>query len=214
MAGNEIFSTVLRGYKKEEVIGYIEDLNDQLQQLKTDLDRKEVEIDRLNKEIFDLHQLQEQQDEVSLEQERALMREEIEKELRAEFERKMDEQTALIEAKVAKQKDDGELQRKAKEYDECKDALADLMIQARKNADDIVAKAQAEAAMLKSRSQAEFSQLGASFSVLQQNVGNIRIDLRQKLDKISEQVDMFEEQLGALQEDVEQTIVGLSGSAE
>jgi hypothetical protein len=106
------------------------------------------------------------------------------------------------------------VQRKAKEYDECKDALADLMIQARKNADDIVAKAQAEASMLKVRSQAEFSQLGASFSALQQNVGNIKVDLKLKLDRISDQVDMFEEQLLALQEDVEQTIVGLSGPIE
>lgn len=214
MAGNEIFSTVLRGYKKEEVIAYIEDMSAQLQQLKTELDKKEVELDRLNKEFNLLQESLAQPDEEAVAAEQAKIREEIENDLRAEYEAKLAQQAMEFEAKANEQLADSEAQRKAKEYDECKDTLAELMIQARRNADDIVAKANAEAQMLRSKSRAEFSQLGSGFSVLQQNVGNIRVEFRQNLDKITEQIDLFEEQLYALQNDVDQTISSLSTSEE
>lgn len=214
MAGNEIFSTVIRGYKKDEVAAYIEDLSDQLQQLKIDLDRKEVELDRITKELRSVQETTTRPDENLLADERAKIRDELEQEFRAEFEAKLAEQTALIEEKAGNKSEDSEAQRKAKEYDECKDALAELMIQARRNADDIVNKAKAEAQMLRAKSQAEFSQLGTNFSVLQQNVGNIRVEFRQNIDKISEQFDLFEEQLFALQNDVEQTVISVSGDVE
>lgn len=215
MAGNEIFSTVLRGYKKEEVVAYIEDMSNQLQQLKNDLDRKEVEIDRLNKELSAIQESEAARpDESDHERERAAIREELLGELEAEYEAKLAEQVAATEERIKAEQNDLEIQRKAKEYDECKDALADLMIQARKNADDIVAKANAEAQMLRAKSYAEFSQLGSSFSVLQQNVGNIRIEFRRNLDKITEQIDSFEEQLFTLQNDVDQTINSLNSKEE
>ena len=204
MAGNEIFSTAMRGYKKDEVVSYIADLSDQMQQLKYDLDRKEVEIDRLNKEIQSLQAATAEPDEQAISALREEIRVELESAIRAEFEKKLDEELAKRPDPVP-----DENERKAREYDACKDTLADLMIQARRNADDVVEKAKSEAQMLRAKSEAEFSQLGANFSALQQKVGSLRLDLQQNLDNISEQIDLFEEQLFGLQKDVDDTIAAL-----
>ncbi len=211
MAGHEIFSTVLRGYKKEQVVAYIEQMSDQLQELKYDLDRKDVEIDRLNKEIASLQENAKQVDECQIENQ---LREKIEAELRAEFDAKLAEQATQIEMQATESTEDSEVLRKAKEYDECKDALADLMIQARKNADEIVSRANAEAHLIRAKTEAEFSKLGVDFTVLQQNVGNIKGELRRNLDKIADQMDLFEEQLYSIQNDVDHMLDSLSDAEQ
>ncbi len=203
MANKEIFNTVLRGYKKEQVTAYIEQMSDQLQDLKYDLNRKEVEIDRLNKEIALLQENAQQFDNQSFEDE---LRQKIEQELRIEYDKKLVEQTAKIKTEANESAENPEALRKAKEYDECKDALADLMIQARKNADEIVLKANSEAHLIRTKTEAEFSKLGVDFSVLQQNVGSIKGELRQNLDKIADLLDLFEERLYSIQNNVDHMI--------
>ncbi len=207
MAEKEIFNTVLRGYKKEQVSAYIEQMSDQLQDLKYDLNRKEVEIDRLNKEIASLQKNAQQIDTQALEDE---LRQKIEQELRVEYEAKLSEQTARIMEEANEGSGDSDAVRKAKEYDECKDALADLMIQARRSADEIVSKANSEARLIRTKTEAEFSKLGVDFSVLQQNVGTIKGELRQSLDKIADQMDLFEERLYSIQNDVDHMLDSLS----
>lgn len=208
MAGSEIFSTVLRGYKKEEVSEYIAGLSEQLEQLKQDLDRKELEIHRLSEEIKAVESAPKAPDEQQLAALRAEIEAEVEEKVRAEYETKLAEELAK-QAESAPQAELSETERKAQEYDACRDALADLMIQARKNADEVVSKANAEAQMLRAKSEAEFVQLGAAFSVLQQSVGNIRLEFQKNLDMISEQVDAFEEKLFELQKEVEGTVGSL-----
>lgn len=199
MAKNEIFSTVLRGYKKEEVSAYIEEMSDQLQELKFNLDRREVEIDRLKKELADLKESNPQLD-----------REAIEQELRAEYEAKI----SNLEAKANETADDSELEKKAKEYDECKDVLAELMIQARKNADDIVSSANEKALLVRETTISEFSKLGTDFSALQKNVGYLKDELRRNLDKIADQMDVFDEQLYSLQNDIDRMLDSLPNGTQ
>lgn len=199
MAKNEIFSTVFKGYKKEEVSVYIEEMSDQLQELKFDLDRKDVEIDRLKKEIAALQESNPQID-----------REAIEQELRAEYEAKI----SNLEAKANETADDSELEKKAKEYDECKDVLAELMIQARKNADDIVSSANEKALLVRETTISEFSKLGTDFSALQKNVGYLKDELRRNLDKIADQMDVFDEQLYSLQNDIDRMLDSLPNGTQ
>lgn len=199
MAKNEIFSTVFKGYKKEEVSVYIEEMSDQLQELKFDLDRKDVEIDRLKKEIAALQESNPQMD-----------REAIEQELRAEYEAKI----SNLEAKANETADDSELEKKAKEYDECKDVLAELMIQARKNADDIVSSANEKALLVRETTISEFSKLGTDFSALQKNVGYLKDELRRNLDKIADQMDVFDEQLYSLQNDIDRMLDSLPNGTQ
>lgn len=206
MAGNEIFKTVMKGYKKEEVTAYIADLSEQMQLLKNDLDRKDVEIDRLNKDLLEVTQKTAQPDEDQLQSLAAQIREEVEHQLRAEYDAKLEEKMAQREAQKDAANDLSEIERKAKEYDECKDALADLMIQARRNADDIVEKAEAKAQLLRTKSEAEYAQLSTQFALLQNNVGNIRSSLQINLDQIADQLDQFEQQLGELQNEVDKTV--------
>ncbi len=204
MAGNEIFKTVMKGYKKEEVTSYIADLSEQMQLLKNDLDRKDVEIDRLHKDLADAMENNVELGEEQMQALRAEIRQQVEEELRAENEAKMAEIAA--DAPMEKSDDLSEVERKAKEYDECKDALADLMIQARRNADDIMEKAEAKAQMLRAKSEAQYAQLSTQFALLQNNVSNIRSALQINLDQIVDQLDQFEEQLGQLQTEVDRTV--------
>ena len=198
----EIFSTVMRGYKKEEVTSYIADLSDQLQMLKNDLDRKDIELDRLNKE---LDATRGTPAEPSAERIEAI-REEVKAELEAEFAAKLVAKENELAEQREKSADISDLERKAREYDECKDTLAELMIQARKNADEIVEKAQAKANMLQAKAEMEFSQLNTSFAVLQQNVANVRGEIQISLDSVSDQVSAFEQKIADLQTDIEATI--------
>ena len=202
----EIFNTVMRGYKKEEVTAYIADMSEQMQMLKNDLDRKDVELDRLNRELQESKTVVQQPDEEQIEALRAQIREELENELRAEYDAKLAEKEAELKAQAAQKQEASELERKAKEYDECKDALAELMIQARRNADDIVAKAETKAQMLRAKSELEFSQLSTSFAVLQQNIGNIRGELQVNMDKIADQFVCFEQKVSEIEAEVEKTI--------
>ncbi len=198
----EIFSTVLRGYKKEEVTSYIADLSEQMQLLKNDLDSKDVEIDRLKKELATM----EEQPSVPDETEMEALRVQIKAELEEEYAQKLAAKEAELQALNAEQPDVGDLERKAKEYDECKDALADLMIQARRNADDIVENAKAKAQMLQAKAEMEFAQLNTSFSLLLQNVGNVRSEIQVSLDNVSDQVAAFEQKIAEIQTEVEATI--------
>lgn len=198
----EIFSTVLRGYKKEEVTSYIADLSEQMQLLKNDLDSKDVEIDRLKKELATM----EDQPSVPDETEMEALRVQIKAELEEEYAQKLAAKEAELQALNAEQPDVGDLERKAKEYDECKDALADLMIQARRNADDIVENAKAKAQMLQAKAEMEFAQLNTSFSLLLQNVGNVRSEIQVSLDNVSDQVAAFEQKIAEIQTEVEATI--------
>lgn len=209
----EIFNTVMRGYKKEEVTAYIADMSEQMQMLKNDLDRKDVELDRLNRELQESKTVVQQPDEEQIEALRMQIREELENELRAEYDVKLAEKEAELKEQAAQRQEVSELERKAKEYDECKEALAELMIQARRNADDIVEKAQAKAQMLRAKSELEFSQLRTSFTVLQQNIGNIRSQLQENMDKIADQFVCFEQKVSEIETEVEKTIGEACGSA-
>lgn len=211
MAEKEIFNTVLRGYKKEQVTAYIEQMNDQLQDLKYSFGRKEVEIDRLNKEITSLKKSAQKVDVQEIEDE---IRQKIEQELHAEYDAKLSEEIAKIKEETSKVSEDSDAARKAKEYDECKDALAELMIQARRSADEIVLKANSEARLIRTKTEAEFSKLGVDFSVLQQNVGTIKGELRQSLDKIADQMDLFEERLYSIQNDVDHMLDSLTAEEQ
>ncbi len=221
----EIFSTVMRGYKKEEVTKYIADLSEQMQQLKSDLDAKEVLVDRLRREIAEAEAASAQPDEEQMEALRTEVREQVMAELEADFETRLATAKAELEAElvavraeleesVVKDSATEELERKAREYDECKDALADLMIQARRNADDIVAKAEGKAQMLIAKSEMEFSRLRTDFALLQQTVGNLRGEMQVCLDRAADHVAAFEQKIVDLQAEVEKTIGGHSDDTE
>ena len=209
----EIFNTVMRGYKNEEVTAYIADMSEHMQMLQNDLDRKDVELDRLNRELQESKTVVQQPDEEQIEALRMQIREELENELRAEYDVKLAEKEAELKEQAAQRQEVSELERKAKEYDECKEALAELMIQARRNADDIVEKAQAKAQMLRAKSELEFSQLRTSFTVLQQNIGNIRSQLQENMDIITDQFVCFEQKVSEIETEVEKTIGEACGSA-
>lgn len=228
MANNEIFKTVMKGYKKEDVIAYITDLSEQMQYLKDTADRKEVEITRLKKDLDearaeivqpDLDAIKEElRPEIEAEVTGKLrpeietevadkLRSEIDAELRAEYEQKLQKQ---LEEQAPALADDAELERKAKEYEECKGALAELMIQARQSADEIVGKAQAQFDMTKEKSASVLSQLVESFANLQQSVAGIRTEMESELDRISEHMENFEKNVAALHDDVDRTVNSIS----
>ena len=217
----EVFNTVIRGYKKEQVTAYIADLNEQMQLLKNDLDRKDVEIVRLQCELQEANDVEKEPNEDQLAEIRAQIREEIEAEIRAEYENKAAEEVEVTEEatieeaveQVPVQTPMSELERKAREYDESKDVLAELLIQARKSADEIVGKAEAKAQFIRAQSEIEFSQLCNAFSLLQQNVGNIRGELQANMDQISDQFAYFEKTLANIEAEIDKTL-GRSGEKE
>ena len=48
---SEVFKTEFRGYNKQQVTDYIMSLSSQLEELKADLDGKDVELSRLKAQI-------------------------------------------------------------------------------------------------------------------------------------------------------------------
>ncbi len=201
MASKEIFKTVMRGYKKEEVVSYIADMSAQIENLKADLDKKDVELDRLQDELEQLNQVSSTPDEAAVEEIRAQIKAEMEQEYQVKLEAALAEKAQ----KAEKEKELGDIEKKAKEYDDCKETLASLMIEARKNAEDIIAKANMQAELLRAKSEAEYAGLCSNFAVLKQNVGGIRTELQQNLEKINEHIDAFDDQLTQLQKSVDKS---------
>ncbi len=205
MANNEIFSTVMRGYKKEEVAAYIASMSEQIQMLQNERDKSAAELHRLKAEIEELSNASSTDESVN-EELRTQIKEELEAQLREEYDAKLLQQKNELQTQLTSAQNNAELERKAKEYDECKDTLAELMIQARRNADEILSEAEAKAQMLRSKAEVEYSQLGANFALLQQRVNMIREELTSDVAEITDQFNVFDQKLSEIQSEVSKTM--------
>ena len=202
MANGETFKTVMRGYAKDEVVAYIADLNANIKSLTEESDRKEAQIARLTEEI---EALKAEPSEPSEEQ-AASLRAEIEEELRASLQEEIEEKVrAEYEKKAAEKEGESvaELERKVKEYDEYRASLADLMIEARKNADEVVRKAREEADAIRRKTQLELADFVSEFGVLKQNIDLTKQDIQKNLDEAAAALSVFDQRLSVIQHDID-----------
>ncbi len=206
MANGEIFSTVMRGYKKDEVVEYIANLNAQLQDLKEQLDKKEAELERARLE-------QKEVDETEKEAQTLQLKQQIETDLRAQMQLQMEEEVSrLVAQKTEEVRAQSEMYRaKAEEYDAQRDAIAEIMLDARRNADEVMNRARTEAEAIRLSALARFDELGAAFSVMRSNMQVEKTDIHQRLEQIKIMLQSFDDKMEQMEKTIDSSKGEFSG---
>lgn len=198
MANGEVFTTVMRGYKKDEVLEYVANLNAQLVDLKEQLQKKEAELERAKAE-------QTQVSESEVQEREAALKAEIEATLRAEMELQKEQAVA---AEVAEKTEEMRLQAetyrtKAEEYDAQRSAIAEIMLEARRNADDVMNRARTEAEAIRLSALARFDELGAAFAVMRSNMQLEKSDIHQRLEQIKMMLQSFDDKMDQMEKTID-----------
>ncbi len=227
MANVEIFKTAFKGYNKEEVIAYIENLNRQTAMM-------QKELDELNARLM---QMEDEQQDVQIEKERKAedeaalrvaiaeeiapvlcdeIRGELEAELRPQIENEM---RRKIEAEMAPKYEEAarselnhriqsqadelrELRRRAQLYDDNREVLAELMIKAKNDAAAIVKDAETHAKELRDDAENRYRLLISDYELLKSNLLIAKGEAAEKLNAAVKNLDDFEKKFSCMDQDV------------
>ncbi len=206
---SEIFKTVMKGYKKDEVLAYVDEMNWQMHALEKEAQRAKDECARVQEDLAALREKGAAPTEQQLAALRKEIREEIEQELRKEFDAALAEKDGEIlrlQTEKTEQSEDGslsELREKAREYDQYKDTLTSLLIDARKKADEILNEANSEAENIRLKAKLQFEDFTAGFGVLKQNIGATKSDIQKNLDDAAAALNVFDLRLATIQKSIE-----------
>lgn len=227
MANSEIFKTVFKGYNKEEVVAYIENLNRQTEFLQRELESVNARMMQLEEEQKEVGEEKAQQevDEAALKEAVAAelvpaltekirnqlvaeLRPAIEQEMRKKVEGEMAakyEEAARSEINSRIQTQAGELRelrRRAQLYDDNREVLADLMIKAKNDAAAIIREAEDHAKELRDDAENRFRLLISDYELLKSNLLTAKGETVAKLNAALESLDEFEKRFSCMDQDV------------
>lgn len=227
MANSEIFKTVFKGYNKEEVVAYIENLNRQTEFLQRELESVNARMMQLEEEQKEVGEEKAQQevDETALKEAVAAelvpvltekirnqlvaeLRPAIEQEMRKKVEGEMAakyEEAARSEINSRIQTQAGELRelrRRAQLYDDNREVLADLMIKAKNDAAAIIREAEDHAKELRDDAENRFRLLISDYELLKSNLLTAKGETVAKLNAALESLDEFEKRFSCMDQDV------------
>lgn len=227
MANTEIFKTAFKGYNKEEVIAYIENLNRQTVMLQKDLDEVNARLLQMEDERQEENAVLERKatDEAVLRQEisdeikpalAAEMRTQLEAELRPQIEkeirRRMEEEMAPkyeeaarseINQRMQSQANElRELRRRAQLYDDNREVLAELMIKAKNDAADIIHDAEKHAKALRDDAEQRYNLLISDYKVLKSNLLTAKGEAVERLNCALKNLEDFEKRFSCMDQDV------------
>lgn len=227
MANAEIFKTVFKGYNKEEVVAYIENLNRQTAMLQKELDELNARMMQMEDEHQDEVVAKEQQvaDEAALriaiaEEIAPVLSEEIRSELEAELRPQIEsEMRRKIEAEMAPKYEEAarselnhriqsqagelrELRRRAQLYDDNREVLAELMIKAKNDAAAIIKDAEAHAKELRDDAENRYRLLISDYELLKSNLLITKSEAAEKLHAAIKSLDDFEKKFSSMDQDV------------
>ena len=217
MANAEIFKTVFKGYNKEEVIAYIENLNRQLAQLQKELNEAKSSLEILEQEREENAEEQGRvvADETALREEilqevtpslREEIRAETEKELRPALEQEL---RRTIESELVAKYEDAvraelnnrlqgqaeeiqDLRRRAQLYDDNREVLAELMIKAKNDAAGIIQDAEVQARELREEAEQKFRLLISDYELLKTNLLTAKEEVAVKMNNALKILDEFD----------------------
>jgi hypothetical protein len=227
MANTEIFKTSFKGYNKDEVIAYIENLNRQTVMLQKDLDELNARLLQMEDERQEDNAALERKatDEAVLRQEitdelkpalAAELRTQLEAELRPQIEReirrKMEEEMAPkyeeaarseINQRMQSQANElRELRRRAQLYDDNREVLAELMIKAKNDAADIIGDAEKHAKALRDDAEQRYNLLISDYKLLKSNLLTAKGEAVEKLNYALKSLEDFEKRFSCMDQDV------------
>ncbi len=227
MANVEIFKTVFKGYNKEEVIAYIENLNRQSEMLQKELDELNARVMQMEDEQQENAEEKERQvaDEAALraaiaeeltpvlsQEIRAQVESELRPTLEAEMRRKIEsemapkyEEAARTELSQRIQSQAGELRelrRRAQLYDDNREVLAELMIKAKNDAAAIIKDAEQHAKELREDAENRYRLLISDYELLKSNLLIARAEAATKLNAALKSLDDFEKKFSCADQDV------------
>ena len=223
MANSEIFKTVFKGYHKDQVVAYIDQLNRQMVQLQDELS---LALSRLQQmEDVQSEVAEKVADEASLRE--ALIEEltpalsekirgELEVELRPEIEKQVRRQVEgeltpkyeeIVRTEVttrAQQQAEElhDLRHRAQLYDENREVLAELMIKAKNDAADIIHDAEDYAKELREDADQRFRLLISDYEMLKTNLITAKVDASEKLTNALKTLNEFEKRFSVADHDV------------
>ena len=235
MANSEIFKTVFKGYSKDEVVAYIDNLNRQTAFLQRELEAANARMAQLESE-----QSEDAADKIKVENDENQLREsitaelipilskqirdslvndlrpEIEQEMRKKVEYEMAskyEEAARSEINNRIQNQAGELRelrRRAQLYDDNREVLADLMIKAKNDASDIIRDAELHAKELREEAESRFRLLISDYELLKANLMSAKGEASAKLSTALECLNAFEKRFSCLDHDVKNSKAHIS----
>lgn len=235
MANSEIFKTVFKGYSKDEVVAYIDNLNRQNAQLQKELNDAYARLEQMedeqrddlaeknrmeeNLEAIRTSMAEEMKEELTVQLRAGLaeeLRPEIEKEMRRKVEEEMApkyEAAARSEITQRVQSQFGEVQelrRRAQLYDDNREVLADLMIKAKNDAAAIVQDAENHAKALREDAEQRYRLLISDYKVLKGNLLTARGEAVEKLNIALKNLDDFEKKFSCMDQDVANSVAHLN----
>ncbi len=219
MSNAEIFKTVFKGYHKEEVVAYIENLNRQLSQLQKELNEAKSSLEILEQERQENVEVQ-----GKVEADVAALREEIlneltpvlTEELRVQIEGEL---RPVIEQELAAKYEEvvrnelnhrlsgqaeqlEELRRKARLYDDNREVLAELMIKAKNDAAGIIQDAEESARQLREEAEQKFRLLISDYELLKANLLSAKDEVAVKMNNALKILNEFDGSFACMDQDV------------
>ena len=200
---SEVFKTEFRGYDKQQVTDYIMSLSSQLEDLKSQIDGKDLELSRLRAKMAETEQTEDAENAL-----REKLYSEIEQEIRAKLE-------SEIENKYKQSEQDGiyvlreeldALKEKAQIYDQQKEMLAELMIKARTDAADIYNQAEKRSEQLINETFEKLERLANDFKEMKKNVLVSKSEMDTRLTTIRHYLDDFTQYLDLAGSDIDNTL--------
>lgn len=235
MANSEIFKTTFKGYNKEEVIAYIDNLNRQSTMLQKELDEVHARLEQMEDEQREDREEQ-QRMEIDAEELRAAVAEDmkeelseqlrvqiaeelrpaIEKEMRQKVEQEMASKyeavaRSEINQRIQSQSDEiQELRRRAQLYDDNREVLADLMIKAKNDAEAIIKDAEDRAKALRDDAEQRYRLLISDYKALKSNLLAERREAVDKLNVALKALDDFEKRFSCIDQDIANSMAHLA----
>ena len=227
MANTEIFKTVFKGYSKEEVVSYIDNLNRQMSAIQNALDIANARVVQLEEEqresvvdeesaCVDEAEIREKIKDELIAAVRAQLYAEIEGEIRPQIEkearRKVEEEMALKYEEIARAEinhrvqaqsaEVQELRRKAQLYDDNREVFAELMIKAKNDATGIIKDAEAHAKKLREDADHRYGLLMSDYEVLKSNLFMAKDEAADKLNFAMRSLEDFEKKFQCMDRDI------------
>ena len=234
MANAEIFKTVFKGYQKDEVIAYIENLNAQLSMLQKELNEAKASLEVMEQERLENVEVHEKvlADEAALREE---IRNELTAALTAEMNHKAEnemkpameqELRKVIEAELVAKYEDAvraeltnrlqgqaeeiaDLRRRAQLYDDNREVLAELMIKAKNDAAGIIQDAEEYARQLREEAEHKFRMLTSDYDLLKTNLLSAKAELVDKMEDAIQILNEFNGDFSCMDQDVQHSMAHL-----
>ena len=197
---SEIFKTVIKGYQKEEVIAYIEKLNRNAEELQKELEETRAKLLRLEEERGDEIALQKQ-----TEEDQAALRESVAAEITPELRAQIEEQLRNEMQSGGAQAELDDVRRRAQLYDDNREILAELMIQAKNDAAQTIREAEVEAQKMREEADQRFRLLTSDYDLLKKNLMASKEEVASRLYGIIRQLDEFEQKFSCAEQDIYRT---------